>query len=69
MSFSFLDKKNTEASEGYSRWLFPPAALCIHLSIGQVYAFSVFNLLLSRIIGVTESAPEDWQLTTIGWIF
>ena len=69
MNLSFLDKKNTEASDGYSRWLFPPAALCIHLSIGQVYAFSVFNLPLSRIVGVTESAPEDWQLTTIGWIF
>ncbi len=69
MNLTFLEKKNTEANKSYSRWLFPPAALCIHLSIGQVYAFSVFNLPLSRIIGVTESAPEDWQLTTIGWIF
>ena len=69
MSFSFLDKKNTEAGKNYSRWLFPPAALCIHLSIGQVYAFSVFNLPLTRIIGITESASEDWRLTTIGWIF
>jgi len=22
----------------------PPAALCVHLCIGQAYAFSVFNL-------------------------
>jgi hypothetical protein len=27
----------------YARWLIPPAALAAHLSIGQVYAFSVFK--------------------------
>jgi MFS family permease len=47
----------------------PPAALAIHLSIGQAYAFSVFNLPLSRLIGGTESAPEDWKLSTLGWVF
>jgi MFS family permease len=31
------------ASPGFNRWLIPPAALAVHLSIGQVYAFSVFN--------------------------
>ncbi|WP_372906752.1 OFA family MFS transporter [Rhodohalobacter sp.] len=66
---SFFDREKTVAKPGFSRWLIPPAALAIHLSIGQVYAFSVFNLPLSQIIGVTESAPGDWKLTTIGWIF
>ena len=66
---SVLDKEKIIAGDNYNRWLFPPAALCIHLSIGQVYAFSVFNLPLSRIIGITESTPDDWRLTTIGWIF
>ena len=47
----------------------PPAALAIHLSIGQAYAFSVFNLPLSQRIGVTHSAPADWKLSTIGWVF
>jgi MFS family permease len=47
----------------------PPAALAIHLSIGQAYAFSVFNLPLSQRIGVTQSAPSDWKLSTIGWVF
>jgi hypothetical protein len=28
---------------GCSRWMVPPAALCVHLCIGQAYAFSVFN--------------------------
>jgi len=47
----------------------PPAALCIHLCIGQAYAFSVFNLPMSRLIGITQSAPDDWKLTDLGWIF
>jgi MFS family permease len=47
----------------------PPAALAVHLCIGQAYAFSVFNGPLSRVIGITSSAPEDWKLTTLGWIF
>ncbi len=66
---SFLNKEHTIAKPGFNRWLIPPAALCIHLAIGQVYAFSVFNLPLTKIIGITESAPGDWNLTTLGWIF
>jgi MFS family permease len=66
---SFLDREHSVAGESYSRWLVPPAALAIHLSIGQAYAFSVFNLPLSQRIGVTHSAPEDWKLSTIGWVF
>src|SRR5690242_1850539 len=66
---SILDREHSVAGEGYSRWLVPPAALAIHLSIGQAYAFSVFNLPLSQRIGVTHSAPEDWKLSTIGWVF
>ncbi|WP_394828279.1 OFA family MFS transporter [Pendulispora albinea] len=38
-----LDRERSMATAGYSRWLIPPAALAIHLSIGQVYAFSVFK--------------------------
>jgi MFS family permease len=68
-TFRFLDRARTVAGTGYNRWLVPPAALAIHLSIGQAYAFSVFNLPLTRVIGVTESAPADWKLTTLGWIF
>jgi MFS family permease len=67
--FAFLDRARTVARPGYNRWLVPPAALAIHLAIGQAYAFSVFNLPLTRVVGVTESAPDDWRLTTLGWIF
>jgi MFS family permease len=47
----------------------PPAALCVHLCIGQAYAYSVFNLPMTKLIGISQSAPEDWKLTELGWIF
>jgi MFS family permease len=47
----------------------PPAALCIHLCIGQAYALSVFNLPMTKLLGITQSAPGDWRLTDLGWIF
>ncbi len=40
---SVLDRSRTVAPAGYNRWLVPPAALAVHLSIGQVYALSVFK--------------------------
>ncbi|SDV46126.1 L-lactate MFS transporter [Chitinasiproducens palmae] len=66
---SFFDKEATVAAPGFSRWMVPPAALAVHLCIGQAYAFSVFNAPLSRVIGITAPAPGDWALTTLGWIF
>ena len=65
----FFSKKRITATQGYNRWLVPPAALSVHLCIGQAYAFSVFNGPLSRLIGIKESTPEDWKLTSLGWIF
>jgi MFS family permease len=69
MSSSFLDRENTVAGPGYNRFLVPPAALAVHLSIGQAYAFSTFNLPLSKLIGLTHSAPSDWTLKELGWVF
>jgi MFS family permease len=66
---SFLDRERTVAGPGYSRWLVPPAALAVHLCIGQGYALSVFSLPMSRLVGITESAPGDWPLTTTVWMF
>ena len=65
----FFDKSNTVAKPGFNRWMVPPAALCIHLCIGQVYAFSVFKIPLTQVIGVTESANGDWSQATLAWIF
>src|SRR5215471_11788455 len=64
-----LNRERTIAGFGFSRWMVPPAALCVHLCIGQAYAFSVFNLPMTKLIGITQSAPDDWKLTELGWIF
>jgi MFS family permease len=58
---SVLDKSSTIASPGFSKWLIPPAALCVHLSIGQVYAFSVFKTSLVDHFGSSQTA--------VAWIF
>jgi len=56
-----LDRDRTIAPPGYNRWLVPPAALAVHLSIGEVYAFSVFkNPLVTRF---------DSTLTAVGIVF
>ena len=60
---------NPVAKAGYSRWMVPPAALSIHLCIGQAYAFSVFNKPMSQQIGITHHAPGDWSIPALGWIF
>ncbi len=65
----FLDRSHSVAGPGFSRWLVPPAALCIHLAIGQAYAFSVFTKPMSQLIGVTDPAPGDWTVAQLGWIF
>lgn len=64
-----LDKERIVAGPGFNRWLVPPAALAIHLSIGMAYGFSVFWLPLSRAIGITQSVPGDWKISTLGWMY
>ena len=67
---SFLDRESTVAPPGYNRWLVPPAALAIHMCIGQVYGFSVFKIPLTRLIGLTaESKGQDWTQEQIAWVF
>jgi len=66
---SFLDRERTVAGPEFSRWMVPPAALCVHLCIGQAYAFSVFNLPMTKLIGITQSVPGDWNIPELGWIF
>ena len=64
-----LAKDRIIAPPGFNRWLVPPAALAIHLSIGMAYGFSVFWLPLSRAVGITASAPDDWKISTLGWMY
>ncbi|WP_309573108.1 OFA family MFS transporter [Deinococcus sp.] len=68
-----LDREHSVAGPGWSRWLVPPAALALHLSIGQIYAYSVFNKPLSRLVSgdvkADAGAPGDWSLFQVGLIF
>ena len=66
---SFLDREHSIAESDYSRWLVPPAALAIHLCIGQVYALSVFKIPLSQLIGAGPKAPGNWSQETISHLF
>lgn len=63
---SFLDRDRSIAPAGYSRWLVPPAALAIHLSIGQVYAFSVFK---NPLLAMHAADGSTWNLKAIGYVF
>ena len=82
--WAWLSKEHTIARPGFSRWLVPPAALAIHLSIGMAYGFSVFWLPLSRAIGIVApiSCPADmafvaktftnscdWPISMLGWMY
>ncbi len=79
-----LSRERIIAKPGFNRWLVPPAALAIHLSIGMAYGFSVFWLPLSRAIGITKPVPCpddmsffqlltatscDWQISMLGWMY
>ena len=80
----FLDKERIIAGAGFNRWLVPPAALAIHLSIGMAYGFSVFWLPLSKALGIKEplqcgadvgffaelfTTTCDWKVSTLGWMY
>jgi MFS family permease len=58
---SILDRERIVAGPEFSRWLIPPAALAVHLCIGQVYATSVYKTALVK--------HFDTSLTAIGIIF
>ncbi|MFG2965998.1 MULTISPECIES: OFA family MFS transporter [unclassified Streptomyces] len=57
------------APPGWSRWLVPPAALSVHLSIGQAYAWSVFKPSLESALNLsgTQSAlPFQLAIVMLG---
>ncbi len=64
-----LTKEHIVAEPGFNRWKIPPASMAIHLCIGSVYAWSIFNPALVRVHGVAASAADDWTLSQVVWIF
>ncbi len=65
----FLSKERIVAPPGFNRWKVPPASIAIHLCIGSVYAWSIFNPALIRVRGVVAGAADDWTLSEVMWIF
>jgi MFS family permease len=58
-----LSKERIIAPPSFNRWLVPPASVAIHLCIGSVYAWSIYNPALIRVLGVVTPAAEDWLLS------
>ncbi len=64
-----LSKERIVAGPGFNRWLVPPVSIAIHLCIGSVYAWSIYNPALIRVFGVVTPAADDWTLSGVVWIF
>jgi len=64
-----LRKEHIVAGPDFNRWWVPPASIAIHLCIGSVYAWSIFNPALTKVVGVVGSAADDWSLSDVVWVF
>lgn len=64
-----LAKERIIAPADYNRWRVPVASVAIHLCIGSVYAWSIYNPPLTRVFGVVTSAADDWSLSAVVWVF
>ena len=64
-----LSKERIIAPSDYNRWRVPVASVAIHLCIGSVYAWSIYNPPLTRVKGVVASAADDWSLSAVVWVF
>ena len=58
----FLSREATVAKAGFNRWLVPPAAIAVHMCIGEVYGLSVFNVPLTQ-------TGAGWTIPQVGWIY
>ena len=65
-----LEREQNGCSAGFNRWLIPPAALAVHLCIGEIYGFSVFNKPLTQVLGIDHSITgQDWTIPEVGWVY
>jgi MFS family permease len=64
-----LSKERIIAPRTFNRWFVPPASIAIHLCIGSVYAWSIYNPALVRVLGVATPSADDWLLSDVVWIF
>ena len=65
----FLDRSRIVAPADWSRWLVPPAALSVHLAIGQAYSWSVFKAPLEnslQLSGKESALPFQLAIVMLG---
>ncbi|MEJ2094981.1 MAG: OFA family MFS transporter [Gammaproteobacteria bacterium] len=56
-----LSKERIVANPGFNRWWVPPASIAIHLCIGSVYAWSIFNpALIKFFLGLSAAVAGHW---------
>lgn len=65
----FFSRDAIVAGPGYNRYMSVPASFAVQLSVGSVYAWSVFNAPLMREHGVVAAAEQDWELGSVIPIF
>ncbi len=65
----FFSKSRITAGPDFNRWRIPPVSIAIHLCIGSVYAWSIYNPALTKTLGVATSSSGDWALSDVVWIF
>jgi MFS family permease len=64
-----LSRDRIIAPADYNRWRAPVASVAIHLCIGSVYAWSIYNPPLTKLFGVVASSGDDWSLSEVVWVF
>eukprot|EP00397_Hematodinium_sp_SG-2012_P050979 GEMP01059495.1.p1 GENE.GEMP01059495.1~~GEMP01059495.1.p1 ORF type:complete len:397 (+),score=57.96 GEMP01059495.1:92-1282(+) len=60
-----LSKEACTAPDDFNRWLVAPASFLVQISIGSVYAWSMWNFPLTHELGVVASAANDWSLVEV----
>jgi len=60
-----ISKDATVAPEKFNRWVAFPGTFLVQISIGSVYAWSIFNNPLTREFGVVTAAANDWTLGSV----
>ena len=66
---AFLLKDRIVAAPGFNRWWIPLISVALHLCIGSVYSWSIFNPALTKELGVAASSADDWSITAIVGVF
>ena len=63
-----VDNADAWYSSG-ARWAMPPTMACVHLSVGSVYTWSMWNMPLSQTLGIVAQSKADWSMAEVLSVF